>query len=45
MKDNSWSKAFKSNLGRTYHSSVIYKDNYVVIFGGMSYFNPYYKSR
>lgn len=39
------SKCVESDLRRTYHSGVLYKHHYVILFGGMSSYNPYYKTR
>lgn len=47
INDREWirSKCVESDLKRTYHTGVLYKHHYVILFGGMSSYNPYYKTR
>jgi hypothetical protein len=42
LNSNTWTKQFNIPSARSYHSTVLYKDRYAVIFGGMG---PYDMSR
>ena len=42
VNENSWVKQFVLPSGRSYHSTILYKDKYAIIFGGMG---PYDVSR
>ena len=45
FSSNSWVKQFSLPSARSYHSTVLYKDRYAVIFGGMGLYDISHKSR
>lgn len=45
FKEGSWAKVAETDIERSYHTTVVYKDHYFIVFGGMSRYNTYYKSR
>ena len=39
FKDSTWSRMQDLSLKRSYHSALVYKQHYVIVFGGMSEYN------
>lgn len=40
-----WTKGPDSDLKRTYHSATLYRQSYLILFGGMGTYNSHYKTR
>lgn len=43
--DRSWVKCIQCDWARSYHSTILYKNRFVVVFGGMGQYNKSRKSR
>jgi hypothetical protein len=45
LSTNTWKRQFNLPSARSYHSTVLYKEKYAVIFGGMGFFDISRKCR
>jgi len=45
FETHSWTKQFNINSGRSYHSAILYKNRFVIVFGGMGTYDVSRKCR
>ena len=45
IEKNTWVKVIDTPTARSYHTSIIYKNNYIITFGGMGVYNASRKCR
>lgn len=45
LQSSEWNKGAESDLKRTYHSAALYRQHYLIMFGGMGVYNSHYKTR